>query len=434
MKKTKIVATIGPASQTIKMLRLMIRSGMNVCRLNFSHGDYKWHSSAIRKIRKAAELEKKNIAIMADIQGPRIRVSSRTKVALSGGEKIFLSDDASLHSHRYKKELNFDWKNFYSYVKKGDRVYIEDGIIDLEIIARKKGGCVARVLEGGTVKPNKGVNIPSISHHMGFLTNKDLEDLNFILGQEVDYVAISFVSSKKDVFALREIMDRWKKKQGSQTKEKKIKGEKIKLSIPIKETINFTLPLVVSKIERRSAIKNLKDIINASDAIMVARGDLAIEMPQQKIGVLQKDIIKKCLQAKKPVIVATQMMNSMISLPRPTRAEISDVTNAVIDHADAVMLSGETANGKYPDKVVATMTEIIKETEKSSYDDLTLRMSSRFARIIFRARRNHRKTIAADSFKEAAQLASLRQEDMRIRVVCRSCPDKRQASLVWGVE
>lgn len=434
MKKTKIVATIGPASLAVKTLRQMIQSGMNVCRLNFSHGAYKWHKKAIGNIKRAAKLEKKNIAIMADIQGPRIRIASKSNVNLKSGDKIFLSDDSSIHPHNYRKQVDFDWKNFYLYVKKGDRIYIEDGIIDMEIISKEKGGCVARVLEGGIIKPHKGVNIPSISRHLGFLTNKDIEDLNFILGQEVDFIAASFVGSQRDIYALRGLMDCWKKKQGIIIEEKLIKGERLRLSIPVKKIHDPELPLVVSKIESKEAIRNLKEIINASDAVMVARGDLAIEMPQQKIGVLQKDIIKKCLKAKKPVIVATQMMNSMTDFPRPTRAEISDVTNAVIDHADAVMLSGETANGKYPGKVVATMSEIIKETEKSPYDDVGLKLINKFARMIFQAKKKRKRTLGARNFKEAVALASLRQDGVGIRVVCQDCKDKRRAGLVWGVE
>lgn len=434
MKKTKIVATIGPASESVKLLREMIKSGMNVCRLNFSHGGHKWHKNAIRKIRKAARMENKHLAIIADIQGPRIRVSSRTKISLKRGEKVFLSDDSSIHQGRLKKEIDLDWKNFYHFVKEGDRVFIEDGIIDLEIISRNRGGCVAKVLEGGIVKPQKGVNIPSISQYLGFLTNKDIEDLKFILSQEIDYIAVSFVSSKKDIYVLRELMERWKKNKELSIGEKKVKGEKIRLSIPVKKIHDPELPLVISKIERRSAIRNLDEIVKASDALMVARGDLAIEIPQQKIGVVQKDIVKKCLRAKKPVIVATQMMNSMIDLPRPTRAEISDVTNAVVDHADAVMLSGETAGGKYPGKVIKTMAEIIKETEKSPYNDVGLKLMSKYARMIFGARKKHKKTLGVRNFKEAVALASLRQEEVGIKVVCTGCKDKTRASLVWGVE
>ena len=352
MKKTKIVATIGPACEKQATLKQMVLAGMNVCRLNFSHGDYSWHKMMIKRIRRIEKQTRKKIGIMADIQGPRVRVANRNVVSVKKDETIFLTDGQTWHEGKHKKDLILDWKGFYEFLKRGDRVYIEDGLIQLEITKRMAHGCSAKVLVGGKLKPHKGVNIPSISKHMGFLTEKDLDDLEFILGQDVDFIAVSFVSNKKDLERLRAVM-----KQLGKSNEKK----------------EHQTPWIVSKIERRKALKNINEIIMASDAIMVARGDLAIETPQEKVGVYQKDIIKKCLIAKRPVIVATQMMASMIKNARPTRAEISDVTNAVVDNADAVMLSNESAVGAYPVDAISTMSKIVKSTEDSPYNDVKLK-------------------------------------------------------------
>jgi pyruvate kinase len=423
MKRTKIVATIGPASESIEALKDMIENGMNVCRLNFSHNDYEWHKKTIAKIRRVSKQKRKHIGIMADIQGPRIRVASKKKIEIEKGDKVFLTDEKSQAKHQYKKELILDWDNFYSFVHKRDRVFIEDGLMELEILKRVSGGCVAEVVTGGVVNPRKGVNIPSISKHLGFLTAKDLNDLHFIMSQDVDFVAASFVSHGKDIKNLREVMKGILQRGFGGTK----KGNGKKL-----------MPWIVAKMENKAAIENLDSIVKETDVIMVARGDLAIEMPQEKVGVFQKKIIERCIKLKKPVIVATQMMASMAESARPTRAEISDVTNAVVDQADAVMLSGETASGRYPKKVIETMSNILKSAEESPYNDLKLKKTNQFARMIYRLRNNKkkglRKIIQAKTLNEALGLSSLRQEDVKIHLLTRKADQKNKASVIWGVD
>ena len=421
MKRTKIIATIGPSSEKISVLKKMIDNGMNVCRLNFSHNNYDWHRKIISRIRKAAEEKRKHIGIMADIQGPRIRVASKKEIEIKKGEKVFLTDEKSFVKNPCKKEIILDWVGFYSFARKGGVVFIEDGLMELQIVKCVSGGCIAKVLAGGVVCPRKGVNIPSISKHLGFLTAKDLKDLQFILSQDIDFVAASFVSNGKDVINLRRIMNEILEKISMKEKNKK----------------EIKRPWIVTKIENESAIKNIGDIAKEADVVMVARGDLAIEMPQEKMGVLQKEIIGNCLKRKKPVIVATQMMASMAGSVRPTRAEISDVTNAVIDQADAVMLSGETASGKYPEETVALMDKILKTAENSPYNDLRLKKTNRFARMIFRLRRKKkgiRKIVQAKSLEEALGLAVLRQEDVKIHLSTDKTGQKNKVAIVWGVD
>ncbi len=309
MKRTKIVATIGPASEKTSILRELVRAGVDVVRLNFSHGDYSWHKKIIERVRLVEKITRKKIAIMADIQGPRIRTANKKKIKLKSKEKIFLTDLEHSRAHRYKKEILLDWKGFFEHLKTGDLVYIEDGLIQLKVAKKYKDGVAAEVVEAGEVGFHKGVNIPTISHHLGFLTPKDIQDIEFILSQDVDAIAVSFVSNGKDLRNLKEVMSRFiNKKNSSNSKEKERKLNK-------KETTNF--PWIISKIERKDAVLNIEDIIKESDGVMVARGDLAIEAPQEKVAIFQKSIIKQCLRLKKPSIVATQMMASMVKMLVP---------------------------------------------------------------------------------------------------------------------
>jgi pyruvate kinase len=286
-------------------------------------------------------------------------------------------------------------------------------------------------LSAGSVKPHKGVNIPSISHFLGFLTEKDLRDLAFISRQEIDFLAVSFVSSGKDIINLRRIL------KELSAKEEKKQQALFNKSKPAGKKQASSLPWIVAKIEREEAIENLKEIIKEADAIMVARGDLAVELPQEKVAILQKEIIKKCLKAKKPVIVATQMMASMITKPRPTRAEISDITNAVIDHADAVMFSNETAVGAYPKEVIQTTVKIIKETEQSPWDDFPFKNAiRRVTKTILNRHRfsDRKKKISIKTLEEALTLAAFRQEQWQIKLSTRDPSQRRRVSLLWGVE
>ena len=423
MKKTKIVATIGPASLSRKTLEKMFNAGMNVCRLNFSHGDREWNKKAIKNIRAVEKKVRKKIGIMADIQGPRVRIANRNKVVAKKGETLFLTDGLGKHNQNFKKDLVLDWKGFYEYLKGGDRVYIEDGLLQLEVTKRLPGGCSAKVLVGGELKPRKGVNIPSISKHLGFLTSKDLKDLEFILKQDVDFIAASFVADRNDLRNLKKVI-KMHQQRGT------LGGQKVKKQSRKKPKT----PWIIPKIERRKALKNIAEIIKESDAIMVARGDLAIETPQEEVALHQKDLIKRCRRVRKPVIVATQMMASMINNARPTRAEISDVTNAVIDNADAVMLSNESAVGEYPVESIATMSEIIKSTEDSPYNDVKLKKRGKLARMLLSKKRKKERVLKVKTLKEAAKASALRQESVKVSLTSRKVEDKRRATLMWGTE
>ncbi len=347
MKNTKIVTTIGPASESEEMLRALSDAGMNVVRLNFSHGEHEWHRQVIARVRKISRELSRPIGILADMQGPRIRIANEEELAVSEGQTVRVSDISRRDglSESDMPTLILDVADISDALDTGHQVLIEDGIFRFSVSGRVEGAALATVVTGGTVKPRKGVNLPDSKLKLPILSEKDRSDLSFVLGEGVDFVGLSFVGSAADIEGAREIM-RSELPEGAR------------------------LPEIVSKIERREAIRNLDEIIAATDAVMVARGDLGIEMPESEVTLLQKDIIRRSLMSVKPVIVATQMMKSMTEAPSPTRAEVSDVTNAVVDHADAVMLSEESAMGKYPVETVSMMREIITKTEESPFDDV----------------------------------------------------------------
>ncbi len=430
MRRTKIIATIGPASIKKEVLEQLIKGGVNICRLNFSHGDYQWHKQAIKKIRSIAKKHRKNIAIMTDIQGARIRVLNKKSLFLKKGEKVYITDADSPHNSRCKKELVLDWDDFYLHIKRGDQIFIDDGLVNLKVVRKAREGCVAQVLEGGKIIKGKGVNIPAISPYLGFLTEKDLKDLDFILEQNVDFLCASFVSKASDIESLKKII-------GSHF-EKTLQQKKIKLKNKhlAPKSNKKLLPCIVAKIERKEAIRNLEKIVQAADAVMVARGDLAIEMPQAEMGVLQKDIVKQCIKYRKPVIVATQMAASMMAKPRPTRAEISDITNAVVDGADAVLFSNETTMGKYPEKVIETAVEIIEATEKSPYNDVKLKKNNKFARMLFSRKRKRKRTqtVTVKDIENCLAISSLRQEDIIVKFKPACKETKRKAAVIWSVK
>jgi len=344
MKKTKIVATIGPASESEKVLEKMMKAGMNVARLNFSHGEYDWHKTAIERIRKVAKKNNFNVSILADLQGPRIRVNTKEVVAKKG-DKILLYSVGEKAVNEKEKFIFLDKKNIIDKLKEGQEILIEDGLIKLTVEKNKKNYLETKVVDPGTIKNHKGVNIPGADLDIEVITPKDKRDLFFSLENDVDFVAISFVKNSENLRELRKL-----------------------IASKIKDVSKQ--PKIISKIERKEAVDNLEDILMETDGVMVARGDLGIEMDESRVVILQKEIIAKSIRYMKPVIVATQMLDSMINNPRPTRAEVGDVSNAVIDHADAVMLSGESANGKYPVEAVEIMSRIIEKTEESIYDDV----------------------------------------------------------------
>jgi len=342
MKKTRIVATIGPASDNKEVLSELVKNGVNVCRINFSHGTHESNGKVFEIVKELRVELKRPIGILADLQGPRIRVGNEESFSIENGETIFVTDKKTTE----EKELIIDSPGLVKELKIGDRILVEDGIKSLKVLEKVNDGLVrAEVLNGGEIKPRKGINVPDTQVSFGAVTEKDEKDLEFSVKNGANFVALSFVSNAQEINKTRE-------------KIKEILGRE------------ENLPQIVSKIERKEAINNLDEIIEASDVIMVARGDLGIELEESKVILYQKQIIKKCILKAKPVIVATQMLDSMINNPIPTRAEVSDVSNAVIDHTDAVMLSGETAGGKYPVKTVEMMNKIIVDTEESPYDDV----------------------------------------------------------------
>jgi pyruvate kinase len=422
MKRTKIVATIGPASQEEDIITDMVNSGMNVARLNFSHGDYDWHKRIIKILRRVEEKTGIPIGILADLQGPRIRTVVEEEVIVRKGETVELYDFSTWGKRNKRsknKQFALDYPRVINKIKKGSDVLVEDGIIRFRVVGKGKGYLTIEVIDPGVIKNHKGVNLPGAELKINTITPKDEKDLKFALAHNVDFIALSFVSSGDDIHDLRH-------------KIEKILGRK-------KE-----LPQIIAKIERREAIDNLKDILKETDAVMVARGDLGIEMDESRITILQKEIISDSLKNCKPVIVATQMLNSMIENPRPTRAEVSDVSNAVIDHADAVMLSGESANGRYPVESVFTMRKIIENTEESPFDDLEHGFLGDSKASVSAAIANSAHELSKDSNAKAIVVASVSGFTARmiarhrplqpIYVMTNSPKTHSQMTLLWGTE
>ncbi len=338
-KRTKIVATLGPASSDYDTMLALCRAGVNVFRLNFSHGSHDDKLKIIEQIRRINTEEPFNISILADLQGPKLRVGEIENNALpvSPGDMLTFTNEKCVGN---KERIYVSYPNLAKDVRVGNVIMIDDGKLEVAVKRIERNGDVkVEVTIGGILSSKKGINLPDTKISLPALTDKDLADLEFIIEQKCDWVALSFVRSVKDIVILR-----------SKLEEKKSKTK------------------IIAKIEKPEAIINIRDIILESDAIMVARGDLGVEMPVEKVPMIQKDLIRKCMHRAKPVIVATQMMESMIDRVKPNRSEITDVANAVLEGADAVMLSGETATGDHPVLVVETMTRIIREIESTAYD------------------------------------------------------------------
>ena len=338
-KRTKIVATVGPACDTYEGLLSLVKAGVNVFRLNFSHGTHEDKLGVVEKIRKIVKEEPYNISILGDLQGPKLRVGEleNGKLILKEGDLFIFTTEKMVGTN---EKIYVSYPHLTTDVKPGERIFLDDGKMELKVveILNEKEVRMSVTL-GGVLTPKKGVNLPDSELSMPSLTEKDLADLEFIIEQKLDWVALSFVRKAEDITALKKLI---------RAKESKIK--------------------VIAKIEMPEALKNIRDIIVESDAVMVARGDLGVEVPIEQVPMIQKDIIYKCMHRAKPVIVATQMMESMLDRTKPNRSEVSDVANAVLEGADAVMLSGETATGLYPTLVVETMSKIILEVEKTVYD------------------------------------------------------------------
>lgn len=419
MKHTKIVATLGPVSGNKEMILALAIAGVNVFRLNFSHGDPTWRLAAIKAIREtSAELDQP-IAILADLQGPRIRTEVSFPIDIKKG--FILKICGQSERSRFSAEepvVALDTPGILDQVVVGHRILIEDGLIGLTVTKLDGAIVEAQAENDGIIKNRKGVILPDTPLELPILSAKDKTDLAFIVEQRIEYLGLSFVGSVADIESVKREMDTL---AGPDAKK----------------------PLICSKIERKAALDHLGDIIRASDAVMVARGDLGIEMPESEIAILQKQIIAESLREMRPVIVATQMMQSMVNNPRPTRAEVSDVSNAVIDHADAVMLSEETAAGKYPVETVATMREIIEKTEESPFNDLyealELNHQSEYAvmvRSVYELSQSFRVkavlVLSASGF--TARLLSHFRPDARLLVATSSAETWRELALVHGVE
>ena len=332
--KTKIIATMGPATSSVPMLKKIIKAGVDVCRVNFSHGDWDTHLEVVNNIRQANKELGSNVAILGDLQGPKLRIGEveNNSMLLEEGAVMTLTTEATISSG---KTIYVKYSTLARDVKVGERVLLDDGKLELEFSKRINESTVeAVVINGGPLSSNKGFNLPSSDMSVASLTPKDKKDLEFIMKHEFDWVALSFVRADKDIIELRDIL-----------------------------TENNCHAHIVAKIEKPQAVDNIDSIIAATDAIMVARGDLGVEMPMEQVPMIQKRIVTKCVEASKPVIIATQMMESMITSPTPTRAEANDVANAVMDGADAVMLSAETSVGDYPLKAVQAVERILGSTE-----------------------------------------------------------------------
>lgn len=343
-RRAKIVATMGPATQTPENIEKAIIAGMNVARLNFSHGTHEQHLAVIKIIREKSVSLKAPVTILQDLQGPKVRVGlfEKGSIDLAQGEVVTVTIEDVLGKPGL---IPSDFKELCRAASPGTRILLDDGLIELEVLEVEKTQLKAKVIYGGILKNRKGMNLPGVNLPVEAMTSKDKEDLEFGLANGVDYVALSFVRHGKDIRQLREIIQNKKS--------------------PAK---------IVAKIEMIEALENLEEIIRLSDVVMVARGDLAVEIGQSRLPGAQKRIISLCNELGKPVITATQMLDSMVENPRPTRAEITDIANAVLDGSDALMLSAESASGKYPFKAIRTMHEIIVEVEKNenSYYKISL--------------------------------------------------------------
>lgn len=335
MRKTKIVCTLGPSTDNEGVLKQMMIEGMNVARCNFSHGTYDEHKKRMDMVKRLRKEVSRPVAILLDTKGPEVRVKDfkEGKVTLEEGQLFTLTAE---EVEGTKDKVSVTYNRLYEDLEVGMRVLIDDGLIEMKVEKVNKNDIVCRVINGGVVSNHKGVNVPDVDLSMPYISDKDREDILFGISQDVDFIAASFVQKKEDILQLRKLLE----KNG---------GEDIK---------------IISKIENAQGVANIDDIIDVSDGIMVARGDMGVEIPYEEVPVIQKKIIKKAYRAGKQVITATQMLESMIKNPRPTRAETTDIANAVYDGTSAIMLSGETAAGAYPIEAVRTMVRIAERTEQ----------------------------------------------------------------------
>ncbi|EMF2194406.1 pyruvate kinase [Enterococcus faecalis] len=416
MKKTKIVCTIGPASESVDMLVNLINAGMNVCRLNFSHGDYEEHGARIKNIREAVKITGKRVAILLDTKGPEIRTNDMENGAITMkiGDSVRISMTEVLGTN---EKFSITYPELINDVNVGSHILLDDGLIDLEVtdIDRDANEIVTVVKNEGVLKNKKGVNVPGVSVNLPGITEKDANDIRFGIGQGIDFIAASFVRRASDVLEITKIL----------------------------EEENATHIQIIPKIENQEGIDNIDEILKVSDGLMVARGDMGVEIPTEDVPVVQKALIKKCNALGKPVITATQMLDSMQRNPRPTRAEANDVTNAIYDGTDAVMLSGETAAGDYPLEAVQTMARIAVRTEETlvNQDSFALKLYSKtdmteaIGQSVGHTARNLgiQTIVAATESGHTARMISKYRPKAHIVAITFSEQKARSLSLSWGV-
>jgi pyruvate kinase len=416
MRKTKIIATIGPATSSKTVLKEIIQKGVNICRINCSHGSYEDHKSVIDSIREINDELNTHVGILVDLQGPKIRIHEveNNGIDLVSGEYILISTEKVLGT---KEKISINYQDLPRDVKPGEHIMLDDGKLLLEVVSSNgKNEVKCKVVHGGVLSSKKGVNLPNSALSLPSLTPKDLEDLQFALENNADWIGLSFVRNARDIIELKHHILQ------AQSSAR-----------------------VIAKIEKPEALTQIDDIIAECDALMVARGDLGVEIPLEQVPVIQKMLIKKCLLSAKPVIVATQMMESMITNISPTRAEVNDVANAVLDGADAVMLSGETSVGKFPGKVIEIMCQIVSEMEKQEQiynkEELPLKNQSRFISdsICFNAcrlsQRVEAKAIITMTFSGyTAYKVSSQRPKSQILVFTSNKKIMTQLNLVWGVK
>ncbi len=415
-KRTKIVCTIGPASDSEEMLEKLMKAGMNVARLNFSHGTQDEHQQRIDRIKRVSEKLKKPTAIMLDTKGPEIRLGKMAEpVVLEIGDKFTLT---SRELEGNKEIASQSHIGLPKDVKKGTSILIDDGLVELKVIDIKDDtDIICEVINSGEISSNKGINVPGIKISLPAITEKDKSDIIFGIKNDIDFIAASFVRKREDVMEIREILE-----QNA--------GEFIH---------------IIPKIENQEGIDNIDSILEVSDGLMIARGDMGVEVATENIALVQKELIKKCVLAGKPVITATQMLDSMIRNPRPTRAEVTDVANAILDGTSAIMLSGETASGKYPEEAVKTMNRIALKMEdhldlgsflgdKDHYLENTTTNTIGESAVKIADELEAAAIIASTLGGSTARSLSKFRPSKRIIAITTSERIRRQLSLVWGVE
>jgi len=341
MRRTKIIATIGPKTESEELIKELADNGMNIARINMSHGDHKWHSMIIQRIKKISKKTTFPIGMMLDTQGPEIRTSSDTELGLEEGDIFKIAVSSACDIQEGEKHTFIDYENLVKKVKEHDIILADDGLIALEVLKVDPYHITCKVLNKGKLGKRKTINLPGIRTDLPAITKKDVEDVKLGAENGVDYIAQSFVKKKKDVEQMRELLNKF--------------GSKA---------------MIIAKIEDQEGIDNLDEIIDEADGIMVARGDLGVEIPLEEIPIVQKQIVKKCISIGKPVIIATHLLESMVDNTRPTRAEVTDVANAVFEKADCIMLSAETTKGNYPVECVKIMNRIAKNVQSKLKFDM----------------------------------------------------------------